>query len=195
MKNLIRLLLFLTLLAAPGFTCPGQVRQEEPAATIVGRPASYRTINKAEISYFDEANFTEVRVELGTVYKGRGHEIGMYTLFKVKGKEITPPEEVMLSVVPSMKRKGEAEALDSFTVEVDGQRISFLTLTKGEIQYALDEKKYMRDLDGRLALSQFERIANGANVKVQVGQTIFQFSYKQREGLRDMLKAIKSPSQ
>ena len=198
-----RVVLVLFALLTAAAVCVGRQGQHpekpaQPSSTtelmqgkvVVHEPATaYRKIGHAELGYFAGKDVTEVRVELDTVYRGRGGSAAMYALYHVEGRKVIRPEEVELGIYYDGDEAG-AEGLDGLYFEADGKRIDLDRLKDGGVVYRASEKVYSREVVGQMSFPQFERFAGGKRVTVHAGAAVFELRAKQRAGLRDLLRAI-----
>jgi hypothetical protein len=202
----MRTLLLITVSLTFAATCVGQQNKPTPSvdhsvspsgpppanSVTVDVPAtSYRTVGQAQVSYFAETDSTEVRIELSP-YRSQGQSANMFFVFSVKGKHVVAPQVVSVGLV-FFTDKGKAENLNSSTVELDGQSLSLNDMTSDGVGYDYNAKSAFRHMEATIPFALFEKLVNDRSVTVHVADVIFGFGKKDRDGLRDMLKAINRP--
>ena len=162
--------------------------QEKNVVTIETPATSYRKVGKAQISYFDESDTTEVRVELSP-YRNNDQSANMFFVFSVKGKKVVEPKSVKVGMA-FLGSKPTLQTLDKFSFGLDQEEINVDDLTVGGIGYELNTKSFFRDMEGTMSFASFQKLTKTKVLKVHVNDVVFSFNSIDASALIDMLRTI-----
>lgn len=156
--------------------------------TVEEIPTSFYTVGVAEVSYFAEANSTKVHVELDS-YGSKERSAGLFLNSTFPGKQPPLSPELSLGIRVCGERR-IMEALSTFSLEADGESVALNNLRREGLTFEDYQQQWSRALKGNLTSGLFQKLVESKSVKVRVAELEFELSQKDRNALRDMLKAL-----
>jgi len=155
-------------------------------------PTSYYGVGVAEVSYFAGSTSTEVHVELGR-YKSKQQQASLFLNSSFTGRQPPPTPDVSFGLRVFGERS-MLESLSSFSLETDGESLAIDNVRREGLAFEDSEKQWSRGLHGVLPFALFQKLAASKRVRVRVAELEFELNQKDREALRDMLKALTEPA-
>ena len=106
-----------------------------------------------------------------------------------KGKGRLQPKSVAVNLGLSGEKVRLAK-LRSFALELDGRKVNVDDLELGDSGYDLNAKKFFQTMHGSIPFETFQKLVDSSSIKVQSGDVLFEFSKRNHDALRDVLRSI-----